>query len=61
MKEYVLKFYVDEDGKIRCDAENTGFNVIELVGMMEWKIQDFVRQMNKEVQATRVFKVEEKE
>lgn len=44
MSTYSLKFEDDGD-TIRCDAKNDGFSILEMIGMLEVKKDDLMRQL----------------
>lgn len=44
----------NEDGSANCrmHSENDGFNPLEILGMLEWKRDDVIRQMRGELKPT---------
>lgn len=44
MSTYSLKFE-DNGDTIRCDAKNDGFSILEMIGMLEVKKDDLMRQL----------------
>ena len=49
MKEYRLRITENEDG-LYVGSENEGFSAMELIGMLEMKKHDIVRQANGEIE-----------
>ena len=43
-KKYALTATV-EDGKLRIASENSGFNSVELLGLLDWKREDVIEQL----------------
>ena len=43
-KKYTLTAIV-EDGKLRVASENSGFNSMELLGLLDWKREDVISQV----------------
>lgn len=57
MKFYELKFTVTDDGMLQtCEASNQEFTAPELIGLLEVKKQDILRQMLGEVKPEIMFK-----
>jgi hypothetical protein len=48
MKKYILEIKLDNEG-LSCSTENDGFNVIELIGILEWKKNDIFKQIIDEI------------
>ena len=48
MKKYVLEVTLDENG-LRVKSECDGFWGVEVLGFLEWKRDDVVRQLNREI------------
>lgn len=57
MKTYELKISLDENLKIIVDTKNCGFNSLELLGLLELKKEDIMRQLRGEMQPEYVRKV----
>lgn len=55
-KEYYVRF-VSENGHITaCEASNKGFTAAELIGLLEIKQQDIIRQVHGEVAPEIIYK-----
>ena len=57
MKIYELKFTLNDDGMLQtCEGSNQEFTAPELIGLLEVKKQDILRQMLREVKPEIMFK-----
>ncbi len=58
MQKYVFIYEREEneDGSAKCrmHSENDGFNQLELLGILEWKRDDVLRQLNGEIKPENV-------
>ena len=57
MRAYHLDF-IETDGKVTVIGENNGFNVLELISMLELKKLDLIRQANESTKYTRTVHLE---
>ena len=52
MKKFVLT--VTDDGKVvNCASEVQGFNTMEMIGILEWKLRDIFKQIDEPDEFTR--------
>ena len=54
MKEFILQITSDEKS-ISFDAQNRGFDVFELIGLLETKKSDLIDQCNHQARFSRTF------
>lgn len=57
-KEFILSF-VEEDGTLNIGGENKGFSALELIGLLNLKLDDIVRQVNDSTKFERVVKTDD--
>jgi hypothetical protein len=49
MKTYTLEITVDDENKMRVRSTNTGFSPLELLGLLDLKRDDVLRQVKGEI------------
>lgn len=54
MKRYVIEIEEDEDGRVLLRSHNIGFNVFELIGLLNTKSIDLQRQAQEELAPDRI-------
>ena len=48
MKKYIIQIEKDDEGNLHVFSESDGFSGIEILGLLEWKKTDIIRQLNGE-------------
>lgn len=57
MKEFCMRVRMDEEaGRVDIDATNDGFNVFELIAILDLKKDDLIRQAQEPTKFTRTIK-----
>ena len=56
MKEFCMRIRMDDDGGVTIDGTNAGFTVIELIGLLDLKKYDLLKQADDPTSYTRTAK-----